>query len=252
MVFVLLLAVSCKYTYAVCQSDLVAKESISEKKPDRISLLLYSRIISDSKGNLRIDENVVPNFKLNNWLRLELGLRQGERPQRFDSYYHYKIEVQTKSFWKTLRFVVRLSDNVIKYPNPDYVRSNYLVIAESKWPLSKNFVALAAAGYNFSFQKNYSHETAPLINEGDKNNYPVFKIALRYLINEKGFIETVYGSYDVFNPYLLASPFIQVSSEYEMSKHCDWYLYYRYQYNNSINMPLNDFLGIGVKLHLKN
>ncbi len=241
---------NCKY--AICQTNTVRMERIIERKPDKISLLLYSRIISDSKGNLRIDENIVPNFKLNNWLRLELGLRQGERPQRFDSYYHYKVELQTKSFWKKLRFIARLSDNVIKYPAPDYVKSNYLVIAESKWPLSQNFVALAAAGYNFSFQKNFSQETTPLINEGDKNNYPVFKLALRYLLNEKGFIEAVYGSYDVFNPYLLTSPFVQISSEYEIGARSDLYLYYRYQYNNSLDVPLNDFLGIGVKLRLKN
>jgi len=252
LVFVLLTTAWYNGAHAVSLMDTVAKQKIAEHKVDKISLLLYSRIISDSKGNIRIDENIVPNFKLNNWLRLELGLRQGERPQRFDSYYHYKVELQTKSFWEILRLIARMSDNVIKYPSPDYVKSNYLLIAESKWPLSKKIVALAAAGYTFSFQKNNSQESAPVINQGDKNNYPVFKFAFRYLLNEKGFIEAVYGSYDVFNPYLLTSPFMQISSEYELGKRFDLYLYYRYQYNNSVDVPLNDFLGIGVKLYLKN
>jgi hypothetical protein len=235
--------------YALTNRDTLQRKIV---KDDRINFLVYCRIISDSRGNVRVDENVVPNFKLNKWLRFEFGLRQGERSQKFDSYYHYKAEIQTKSFWKTVRFIARLSDNVIKYPSPDYSKSNYLIIAESKWQLSRDFLALVAGGYVFSYQKNNSIDATPLVNQGDKSNYPTFKVALRYLLNEKGYIEAVYGAYDVFNPYLLSSPFLQLSLEYEITEHCDLYSYYRYQYNNSIGAPLNDFLGIGVKLHLKN
>ena len=252
IILVFSLAVWSNNAHAICNRDTLKKEESGGKKPDKISLLLYCRIISDAHGNVRVDENLVPNFKLNSWLRMELGLRQGERPQRFDSYYHYKLELQTKSLWKSVRFIARVSDNVIKYPSPDFTKSNYLLIAESKWKLSRDFVALLAAGYVFSFQKNNSTDGTPALNEGDRNNYPTYKVALRYLFNGKGFVEAVYGAYDVFNPYLLSSPFLQVSSEYEIAHHCDLYTYYRYQYNNAINSPLNDFLGIGVKLHLKN
>jgi hypothetical protein len=229
-----------------------AQKKDSIQKTDRFSLLIYSRIISDNNGNVRFDENLVPNIRLNRLLKLELGIRQGERPQRFDSYYHYKVELQTKSFWKTVRFIARLSDNVIKYPSPIYARSNYLVIAESKFPLSKTWVALVAWGYVFTRQQNNTIDGAPTVTNGDRDNFPTYKLAIRYLLHDHGFIEAVYGAYDVFNPYLLKSPFLQSTFEYELSDRTDLYTYYRYQYNNSLGQPLNNFLGLGVKIHFKN
>ena len=248
----ILLALFLVGGYCASAKNISHKEDSLKKKTDKVSLLIYSRIISDANGNIRIDENFVPNIRLNHWLKLELGIRQGERPQRFDSYYHYKVELQTKSFWKTFRFLIRLSDNVIKYPSPEYSKSNYLFVGEGKFPLSKSVVALVAGGYVFTFQQNNLIDGLPSFNKGVTNNYPTFKLTMRYLINEKGFVEAVYGAYDVFNPYLLSSPFLQISTEYEIAERCDLYSYFRYQYSNSIGTPLNDFLGIGVKLHLKN
>jgi len=224
----------------------------STRKSDKLALLIYSRIISDNNGNIRVDENFVPNIRLNKLLKLELGIRQGERPQRFDSYYHYKVELQTKSFWKTVRFIARLSDNVTKYPSPTYSRSNYLLIAESKFPLSKTFVALVAGGYVFTRQQNNTTDGVPTVNNGDRDNFPTFKLAVRYLLHNHGFVEAVYGAYDVFNPYLLKSPFLQSTFEYELTERTELYSYYRYQFNNSLGQPLNDFVGLGVKLHFKN
>jgi hypothetical protein len=224
----------------------------SVQRTEKVGLLIYSRIISDNNGNIRIDENFVPNIRLNKLLKLELGIRQGERPQRFDSYYHYKVELQTKSFWKTVRFIARLSDNVIKYPSPIYARSNYLLIAESKFPLSKAFVALVAGGYVFTRQQNNTTDGLPTVSNGDRDNFPTFKLAVRYLFHNHGFVEAVYGAYDVFNPYLLKSPFLQSTFEYELTERTGLYSYYRYQFNNSLAQPLNNFVGLGVKLHFKN
>jgi hypothetical protein len=104
--------------HAAAQQALPGKDTLIEKRPqtDKITLLTYVRAISDNKGNIRVDENIVGNFKLINWLKLEAGIRQGERPKNFDSYYHYKLELQTKSFLKILRIIARVSDNVINYP----------------------------------------------------------------------------------------------------------------------------------------
>ena len=54
-------------------------------KGDKISLLTYVRVITNNKGNVRADENAVGNFKLINWLKLEVGVRQGERVSVFNS-----------------------------------------------------------------------------------------------------------------------------------------------------------------------
>lgn len=221
----------------------------SKPKGDRLSALLYARVISDASGNVRIDQNFVPNLRLNNWLKLEAGFRIGERPQKFDSYYHYKIELQTKSFFNTIRFFGRLSENVIQYPLPVYSRSNYLIVAEAKKSLAHSLVAIVAWGYVFSAQRDNSLDGIPATT-GKTINYPTFKIALRYLVGEKGFVEAVYGAYDVFNPYLLSSPFLQTSFEYELGRRTALYSYFRYQYNSSVNIPLNDFLGLGVKLRM--
>ncbi len=230
--------------------DSLQKKTLSHaKESDKVSLLLYARIILDANGNIRIDENIVPNFKLNNWLRLELGFRQGERPQKFDSYNHYKVELQTKSFWKAVRFVARLSDNIIQYPLPTYSKTNYLVLAESKYPIFHSFVAVVAGGYVFSYQKNNSLDGWPTTS-GNKINQPIYKVGLRYMLKDAGFIEAVIGTYDVFNPYLLTAPFMQMSFDYDLSERCTLYSYFRYQYSEHIDVPLNDFLGLGVRLHL--
>ena len=52
--------------------------SLQEKAPT-IRLIAYERVIFDSKGAWRTDQNFVGNFKLLNWLRLEAGFRFGER-----------------------------------------------------------------------------------------------------------------------------------------------------------------------------
>lgn len=218
-------------------------------KTDKISLLVYTRTIADANGNVREDESIVSNIRLNKLLNLELGVRQGERTQKFDSYFHYKVELQTKYFWHTLRFFARLSDNSVNYPS-QYDKSNYLGVAEGKLPLSKKLMALADAGYVLTFQQNNLQDKLPICN-GNENNYPTYKISLRYFLNKNGFLEAVYGAYDIFNPYSLSSPFVQSSFEYEIGKNCDLYSYFRYQYNKAISNPMNDFLGLGIKIHFK-
>ena len=241
-VFLFLLGLS--YTLKAQQSD-----SIGKSTTEKMSLLIYARIITDANGNWRTDQNIVSNFRLNRLLKLELGIRHGETTNQFGAYYHYKIELQTRSFWKKVRFIARLSDNVVDYTNPDYRRSNYLLIAESKWPLSKSWVALAAIGYVYSSTQNYSQEGLPNINEGKGNNYPTYKAGMRYLIRDKGNLDLVVGSYDVFNPYLLVSPFTQVGFDYEFTERTALYSYFRYQFDHQIDVPLNYFLGIGVRIN---
>ncbi|HEV8513511.1 MAG TPA: hypothetical protein VGQ59_09545 [Cyclobacteriaceae bacterium] len=242
---VLLFLLGLSFSLSAQQPD-----SVNESATERISLLIYARVISDANGNWRVDQNIVPNFRLNRWLKLELGIRHGETSNQFGAYYHYKIELQTKSFWKNVRFIARMSDNVVDYTNPDYRRSNYLLIAESKWPLSKSWVVLAAFGYVYSSTQNNSQEGLPNIDQGKGNNYPTYKAGLRYLIRDKGNLDFVVGSYDVFNPYLLVSPFTQTGFDYEITKHTELYSYFRYQFDSKIDVPLNYFLGIGVRLHL--
>jgi hypothetical protein len=215
----------------------------------KVSLLTYVRVISDSKGSIRTDENIVTNFKLLNWLKFELGFRYGERPEKFNSYYHYKVELQTKSFWKTTRFIARVSDNVISFPNPAYKKTNELFAIETKFPLSHSFQGILAGGYLFSSQQNIDIDALPT-SKGVQANYPIFKLALRYLLKNKGFVELVYGSYDVFNPYELNRPFTQISWEYEFNHSCALYSYARYQYDYNAFKSYNYFLGLGLMFHL--
>lgn len=243
VVFLFLLGLS--FSLNAQQSD-----SVGKSKTEKIFLLVYARVITDANGNWRTDQNIVSNFRLNRWLKLELGVRHGETTNQFGAYYHYKIELQTRSFWEKVRFVARLSDNVVDYTNPDYRRSNYLLIAESKLPLSKSWIILAAYGYVYSSTQNNSQEGLPNIDQGKGNNYPTYKAGLRYLIKEKGNLDFVVGSYDVFNPYLLVSPFTQVSFDYEITKRTALYSYFRYQFDHKIDVPLNYFLGVGVRVHL--
>jgi hypothetical protein len=229
------------------------RDSLNDLKRNRqvemMSLLTYIRVISDSKGSVRTDENVVTNFKLLNWLKLELGLRYGERPEKLNSYYHYKVELQTKSFWKTTRFIARISDNVVDFPYPAYKKTNGLFLIQSKYPLSKSFQSIVGAGYLFSFQQQKDVGPMPTFS-GTRANYPLFKLALRYLVKNKGFVEFVYGSYDVFNPYQLNRPFTQLGFEYEFNHSCKLYSYARYQYDNNVLKPYNYFFGLGLLFHL--
>ncbi len=235
-----------------CSAALYAKpfpEDSLASKQSKVSLLIYSRTILEANGGVRFDQNIVANIKLNKWLRFEGGVRQGERPENLDSYFHYKIELQTKSFWNRARFIARLSDNIIQYPLPQYSKSNYLLIAETRWPVSEKFDLLLAGGYNFTFQKDNSTDVPPNMGTGVSQNFPTYKIAIRYSL-KKGSLEAVYGAYDVFNPYLLSSPFLQLTFEHDITRRCELYSYLRYQYNQTIDSRQNDFLGLGVRIHL--
>ena len=201
----------------------------------------------DPSGNVRYDQNIVPNVKLNKWLRLELGFRQGERPQHFASYNHYKVELQTKYFSKRVRFLARLSDNIIQYPSPVFSKSNYLFIAEGKQSISPAFQLFLSYGYVFSYQRDAILDAWPSTS-GTTTTNSTYKLALRYSINDKGFAELVYGAYDVFNAYLLSTPFTQVSFDHELSDRLSFYSYFRYQFNNKFDIPQNNFLGLGVRL----
>jgi hypothetical protein len=215
----------------------------------KLTVLTYARIISDAKGLMRADENIVPKFRLLNWLKLETGFRYGERPQNLNSYYHYKLELQTKYFLKTIRFIGRISDNVINYPDPSYRKTNELFAFETKFKLSRLFQGLAAGGYVFSTRQNNSLMAEPTF-QGTQANYPIFKLSVRYLTGSKGFFELVYGSYDVFNPYEINRPFTQITWEREFMKIYSFYSYARYQYDYNILKPYNYFLGVGVMIHL--
>lgn len=216
---------------------------------DKLSLLVYGRLISDAAGQWRVDENMVLNGQLNKWLRGEIGIRQGERPQRFDSYYHYKVELQTRNFWNHVKFIARLSDNVVKYPSPIFSRSNYLFIEESRFSVAEKVSVLAAFGYVFSYTRNGSQEAIPSAG-GSSNLYGTWKLALRYAFSHKGHAQAVWGAYDVFNPYVLQSPFLQVDFEQEMTGRLALYSYFRYQYDHRVETPLNNFLGLGVRVHV--
>lgn len=221
----------------------------SAAQQDKVSLLLYGRVIADAAGQWRVDENVVLNAQLNKWLRGEVGIRQGERPQRFDSYYHYKVELQTKNFWKGVRFIARLSDNVIKYPSPIFSRSNFLLIAEGRFPVTDKLSLLTAYGFVSSYTRNGSQEAIPSAG-GSGNFYSTWKLAVRYAFNHKGHAQVVWGAYDVFNPYVLQSPFLQLDLEHELTERLALYSYVRYQYDHQLGVPLNNFLGLGVRVHV--
>lgn len=231
-------------------ADTVSKQQSRKPREEfRLNLLVYTRIIQNVNGTYRVDENVVPNFRLNKLLRLELGIRHGETSGRFDSYNHYKIELQTKSFFNTVRIIARMSDRIVKYTTPVYSNTNYLMIAEGRYPISKSFRIMGAGGYVWTYQKNNQLETLPVA-QGVQDHYFTFKLALRYLLHDKGFIEVVYGAYDVFNPYPLSAPFSQLACDYDLSHRCTLYSYFRYQYDKHLDHPLNDFLGLGVNIHL--
>lgn len=222
------------------------------RKTEAVSLLLYNRIIIDAKGNVRTDQNIVPTFRLNNLLKLQIGFRLGERPHNLNSYYHYKVELQTRQFWNILRFIARMSTNVIENTGPDlgdpYTRSNYLGVAEVKYPLSKKFLLAGGFGYLYSFKKTNYLEGAP-VTDGTQNNHLIYKASIHYEFNPKGYVGVAFGTYDVFNPYNLNEPFAQVDCEYDFSERTTLYTYYRYQEAGHFNEPLNSFICTGIRLH---
>lgn len=217
--------------------------------PDHITLTVYARVISNAGGHKRVDENIVGNFKLLSWLRLEAGFRQGERPHAPDSYYHYKLELQTKYFWNRVRFIAKLSDNIINLPSPSYRKTNALLAVEAKHAFSSSLQASGGVGYVSSAQQLGAPDFLPT-SQGTQLNYPVFKLALKYRYSKRGLVEGSYGSYDVFNPYYYNSPFAQLLTEFEISHACTFYSYFRYQYNNYVFRPENYFLCAGLQFHL--
>ena len=229
-----------------------SEESVTtgKKEEERISLLVYARVIHNSNGTFRVDENIVPNFRLNKLLRLELGFRQGETSNSLGSYNHYKVELQTKYFYNKFRLLIRMSDRIVRFPSPSYSNSNYLAVVESRFPLGKSFSLLAAAGYVYTFQKNDLLEGWPIAS-GAKDNFPTYKLALRYNLHGKGFVEAVYGAYDVFNPYPVSAPFTQASFDYHLSTRYTLYSYFRYQFSQSLDAALNEFLCLGVRIRIK-
>jgi hypothetical protein len=223
----------------------------SAKRPeDKMTLSLYERVIWDAKGNIRYDENIVSNFKLNPWLRTEAGFRLGHRPQKFDSYYHYKLELQTKSLWQTLRFFARLA-NDINQSIPSYSRSYYMAVAEVRRPLSASFSFLAAWGQVLATQRNNELDAMPAFT-GTQANYAAYKIGLRYAWREKGFVEVTCGNYDVFNPYVPPNSFLQTHFEYDLSRRTSLTSNLRYQFDHSLNEPFSYFIIAGVRIHFAN
>ncbi|MGC4021685.1 MAG: hypothetical protein QM734_06955 [Cyclobacteriaceae bacterium] len=109
---------------------------------------------------------------------------------------------------------------------------------------------IANIGYEFSYQKDNVYQGEPMIG-GPNDNHGIYKFGIRYRLNDKGYLEALLGSYDVFNPYLLQQPFTQLSFDYELFEGGTLYSYFRYQYDKSFTTPLNDFLGLGIKLRIK-
>ena len=86
---------------------------------------------------------------------------------------------------------------------------------------------------------------------GASDHFPTYKLSLRYDLNGKGYVEAVYGAYDVFNPYPVSAPFMQASFDHRLSDKCTLYSYFRYQFNQHPDTALNEFLGLGVKIRIK-
>lgn len=218
----------------------------SQKQESKIIFTPYERVIWDTKGNVRWDENIVVNFKLNSWLRSEVGFRTGHRSQKFDSYYHYKLELQTKSFWNTARVFIRLSDDVT-LSEPIYSRSYYIAVAEFRRPISKSFSFLAAWGHVLATQRDNSLDGMPSF-RGTHTNYTAYKVGLRYTINEKGSVELTCGNYDIFNPYQPVDSFLQTHFEYKLSKRSSFTSNLRYQFDTRVDNPIGYFIIAGIRI----
>lgn len=241
-----------KASPAVILKDTVAAKAA--RKSDKLRLVTYIRVISDARGAWRTDQNVVTNFAIGKLFRGEAGFRLGERPSHIPAYYHYKLELQTRYLWKTVRALARLSDNIFSYPSPSFRKTNEIFVAELRSPVWHSLQLLGGAGYVFSSQQNKSLDALPVgVGHSNypiaQNNYPVFRVMLRYM-TKKGYAEGTFGSYDVFNPYYYNSPFLQVMGERELSELCTLTGYFRYQYNYSIQTPLNYFFSLGLVFHL--
>lgn len=167
-------------------------QTTSKRAEDKITLSLYERVIWDAQGSMRYDENIVSNVELSQWLRGEAGVRFGHRPQKIDSYYHYKLELQTASFWQTVRFFVRLSNDV-NQSAPAYSRSYYMAVAELRRPVSKSLSFLAAWGQVLTTQRNNSLDGTPSF-DGTQTNYTAYKLGLRYTLKRNGFVEATCGN----------------------------------------------------------
>lgn len=229
--------------------DSIKQTTASEELGDRLTLLIYNRTIRSTNGAYRMDQSIVPNIKLNNWLKVELGFRLGETVTQHHAYSHYKLELQSKRFWKTARIIARLSDNIVRYKLPVFTKSNYLLVAEGQHPFARSFTALFAYGYVLTWQQNNLLESTP-IRKGKRDFYSTYKLGIRYSLKDKGTVEALWGAYDVFNPYLLSEPFTQLSFDYYFLKRVSLYSYYRYEFNKRIDVPLNTFYTVGLKFHL--
>jgi len=225
-----------------------ATETKAVHVDEKLNLLFYTRMIRSADGQFRIDQSIVSNFKLSPWLRLELGVRHGERSGKFMAYDGYKVELQTKSFFKIVRLVARMSDKISDFPAPSYAESNYLLIAEGKYPVSHAFTVLGALGTVWSTHRNNTTDGLPAV-KGVGDPYLTYKVGLRYHLKDKGFLEATTGSYDVFNPYALDSPFVQLAFDYEISHRWTFYSYFRHQYDRHSGDALNEFLCLGARLH---
>ncbi|MBS1952417.1 MAG: hypothetical protein OJF59_002034 [Cytophagales bacterium] len=246
--FLVAIVIPALNLYAQKIDSVRKQEAPKEVKKDRFTLLVYTRTISDAHSKFRFDQNIVPNFRVTPWLRMELGIRQGEQTNNGAAYNHYKVELQSKTLFQRLRLVTRMSQDIVRYGSPTYTRTNFLFIAETKHPISRKFDAVLNIGYMFSYQKNNTLQAEPIAG-GSNNNHGIYKVGIRYKLR-KGYLEGVLGTYDVFNPYALQQPFAQVSCDYELFNGGTLYSYFRYQYDKSIGTPFNDFLGLGVKFRI--
>ena len=235
--------------FAAFGQDSTAVTPAAEHAPETLTILTYVRTIRNTNGQVRIDGNIVPNVRLNDWLHLEMGFRTGIKQDKLGAYDGVKFELQTKSFFKIARIFARLSDKINTYPSPISSTSNYLLVVESKIPIAKNFFLLGAGGYVITRQENNTKRDL-LVTAGSRTRNLTYKAGLRYSLNGKGVVEAIIGAYDVFNPYPLASPFLQATFDYDIGEKLTFYSYFRYQYNNSIDQSLNDFFTFGLRFHV--
>lgn len=227
------------------QMDSVRKIMGTPGKALRLSL--YTRAIFDVQGRRRVDENVLANFRTGRWLRVEAGFRQGERPGVADAYYHYKLELQSIYFWNFVRAFVRVSDNVINAPAPSYRKTNRLIVVDGKYAFTSWLRLNLGVGYLFSSRQDYIPDARPTL-RGKQVNSPIFRAGLRYTFR-KGSVEAVYGTYDVFNPYPVDQPFMQVVGELKLNNSCSLISYLRYQYDKALLTPANYFLCVGLQFY---
>lgn len=216
---------------------------------DKLNALIYVRSIEDAAGNVRIDQNIVLNARVTEWLRAEAGFRLGERAGKFHAYTGYKAELQSRYWFNRVRLLARISEKINEYPLPTSTVTNYLLIAEGRYPLSQKFLVMGSIGYVWSGTHENTVDARPTL-AGKQSRYPTYRFGIRYRLHNKGFLEALTGAYDVFNPYLLSSPFVQLTLDYDISRTCTFYSYYRYQYYKSVGNPLNNFVTVGLRVKL--